>query len=263
MARLTYFMKNITKKIDKKLRHYSRIPKIWTQYQLSDKQDGSERYVFHHLPKCAGTSAVDALTNWFMVLKDYPVGWSDENKSQVYQKFCDNSIDLDKLKPYQILVGHYHLEQSFLHQRYPNWKEKGYKVFTFFRDPLELRISLYHYEIRNNRFTDDEPLEKQLLQHKQNYVAGLMPCDDSNYMEVLQRYFFIGIVEKYQESFDWLSKLIGKPPIKLKTYNESTRKSLNLSDDLIAEFKEINQLDYKIYNYGKNFFENQKQIAKA
>ena len=256
-------MKSITKKIDKKLRHYSRIPKIWAQYQLSDEKQNSERYIFHHMPKCAGTSAVDALTNWFVVLKDYPLGWTHKDNPQVYQKFCDNPKNLDKLKPYQILVGHYHLDKSFLHQRYPDWEDKGYKVFTFLRDPLELRISLYHYEIRNNRISPDEPIEKQLLQHKRNYVAGLMPCDDSNYMEVLQRYFFIGIVEKYQESFDLLSKLIDKPAIELKTYNESARKSLSLSDDVIAEFKEINQLDYKIYNYGKSFYESKKQVANV
>lgn len=143
-------------------------------------------------------------------------------------------------------------------QRYPNWEDKGYKIFTFLRDPLELRISLYNYEIRNNRISAEEPLEKQLLQHKRNYVAGLLPCDDSNYLEFMQRYFFIGIVEKYQESFEELSRLIGKPIIQLKNYNQSKRKNIKLSAETISEFKEINQLDYKIYNYGKAFYEKTK-----
>ena len=247
-------MNNLAKKIDKKIRQYSRIPKIWTKYQLGQRNN-SERYIFHHMPKCAGTSAVDALTNWFVVLKDYPMGWGSEDSPKAYQKYCDNPKNLDRIKPYQILVGHYLAEPSFLHQRYPNWQDKGYQVFTFLRDPLEQRISLYYYEIRNNRISADEPLEKQLLQHKKNYIAGLLPCDDSNYLEVLQRYFFIGIVEKYQESFDELSRLMGKPPINLKAYNESKRKNLKLSAETISEFKEINQLDYKIYDYGKAFYE--------
>ena len=254
-------MKSIGKKIDKKLRHYSRMPKTWIKYQL-DQTNNSERYIFHHMPKCAGTSAVDALTNWFIVLKDYPVGWSIRDNPGAYQEYCNNPKNLDQIKPYQILVGHYLAEQSFLDQRYPNWEDKGYRVFTFLRDPLELRISLYYYEIRNNRISADEPLEKQLLQHKRNYIAGLLPCKDSNYLEVLERYFFIGIVEKYQESFDLLSKLVDKPPIELKTYNISPRKNLKLSDETISEFKEINQLDYKIYDYGKSFYEKKQKTGQ-
>lgn len=253
-------MNAIIKKIDKKLRHYARVPKIWLKYQV-DRNTNSERYIFHHIPKCGGTSAVDVLTNWFVVLKDYPVGWSIEDNPHIYQKFCDNPKDLDKLKPYQILVGHYHREQSFLHQRYPDWKDRGYRVFTFLREPLELQISLYHYEIRNHRILNNEPIEKRLLL-RNNYVASLMPCDDSNYLQMFERYFFIGIMEKYQESFDRLSKLLGKAPVKLKKYNESSRKNISLSDEFISEFKELNQLDYKIYNYGKSFYENQLYIRK-
>lgn len=253
-------MSDLTKKIDKKLRQYSRIPGIWAEYQLG-QSNNNKRYIFHHMPKCAGTSAVDALTKYFVVLKDYPVGWSRVDNPNAYQEYCNNPKNLDKIKPYQILVGHYLAEQSFFHQRYPNWQEKGYQVFTFLRDPLELRTSLYYYEIRNNRISADEPLENQLLQHKKNYMAGLLPCDDSNYLEVLKRYFFIGIVEKYQESFDKLSELIDKPPITLKTYNQSKRKNTKLSAETISEFKEINQLDYKIYNYGKAFYEKTKTTA--
>jgi len=202
---------NLAKKIDKKLRQYSRIPRIWTQYQLGQKNNTKrKRYIFHHMPKCAGTSAVDALTRYFVILKDYHVGWSSIDKPNVYQKYCANPKNLDKIEPYQILVGHYLTEKSFFHQRYPNWEEKEYQVFTFFRDPLEQRISLYYYEMRNNRFSDSEPIEKHLLQNHKNYIARILPCDDSNYMEVLKRYFFIGIVEEYQESFDKLSQLIGK-----------------------------------------------------
>ena len=127
-------------------------------------------------------------------------------------------------------------------------------MFTFLRHPLELHISLYYFDIRKQRISADTPMEQRLLL-RQNFISRLIRCDESNYQEVLQRYFFIGIVEKYQESFDQLILIIGQPSIKLKIYNETQRQQYNLSRDFIAEFKARNSLDYKIYNYSKNLFE--------
>ena len=250
-----WFMNSISKKINKKIRHYWRVPKTILQYNL-DSQDASERYIFHHIPKCGGTSAVDALTNWFVVLKDYPLGWSAQDDPVIYQQFCDRPKNLDRLKPYQLLVGHYHSAGSYIDRRYPNWQKKGYHLFTFLRDPLELQISLYYFDIRNHRISADTPIEQRLLM-RQNFIANIMRCHESNYISVLKQYSFIGIMEKYQESFDRLSQLMGKPPVKLKIYNESPRQQYSLSDDFIAEFKAHNQLDYKIYNHCKNYFNRQ------
>ena len=101
----------------------------------------------------------------------------------------------------------------------------------------------------------NESLEKRLLLRK-NYMAERIPCDHSNYSKILERYFFIGLVERYQESFDKLGDLIGKPRVKLKVFNKILRPKIQLSDEFISEFKELNHLDYQIYDYGKKFYEN-------
>lgn len=237
----------IVKKIVKKIRHTSRASQIYLR-QLN-KIDKPERYIFHHIPKCAGTSGVDALTNWFVVIKDYPKTWSNLD----CQKFCNHPKNLNKLKHYHLLVGHYKLDCSFLNLRYPNaLKEPNYRIFTFLRDPLEQRISLYYWEIsRDKDIYNHQPLEKVLLMNP-NYIAKTIPCDSSNYQSVLKRYFYIGFVEKYQQSFDCLAELIGKPRVNLKTYNKSSRSKIPVSSSFISEFKEINHLDYQVYNFAKN-----------
>ncbi len=251
---MTQIIKTTRKKIDKKIRHIVRRQKIWLKHLPQPEK--KFQYIFHHIPKCAGTSAVDALSNWFIVVKDYPPGWSDRNNSKVYEKFCSSPKKINKLKDYHLLAGHYHVKNSFLHQRYPIFLEdRHYRIFTFLREPLELQISLYYYEIRNKIIPSDESLEKRLLLRK-NYIAAIIPCDEFNYKEKLDYYFFIGLVEKYQESFDKLAELLDKPKLKLKTYNESLRTKRKLSQNFISQFKELNQLDYQVYNYAKKKYEN-------
>lgn len=189
----------IDKKITKKAKHILRASKIWWMqfYQPEEPY----RYIFHHLPKCGGTSGVDALTNWFICIKDYPSPWGDIDKPQAYQRFCQNPKNLQKLHQNQILVGHYHLPGSFIFERYPQClQEDRYRLITFLRDPLQVQLSLHYYEIRCQRIDPQMSLEKNLLA-RSNYLASVIHCDRSNYQEILNCYFFIGLVEEFQESF--------------------------------------------------------------
>lgn len=236
-------------KVDKKLRHLVRRPLIIAKHAMAN-QSGAERFIFHHIPKCAGTSAVDALTNWFVVVKDYPPPWAESSDPEGYKAFCDRPIDLQKLKPYQILVGHFHVDQSYLQQRYPDWKSHGFKLFTFVRNPLELQISQYKYEIKMKRMSASENLEHRLML-RPNWIAERFPCTESNYQQVLDRYAFVATVDNYQKAFDRLANLVGKPPIHLKNYNSTEKRQFKLSDSFISEFKDRHALDYKIYEYAR------------
>lgn len=240
---------DFAQKADKKLRHLIRRPKTWAQYCL-DSEKPTERYIFHHIPKCAGTSAVDALTNWFIVLKDYAPGWSESSDLPAYKAYCDNPLDLAKIKPYQILVGHFHVDQSYLHQRYPEWQAQGFKLITFLRDPLALQISQYKYEIKMKRVSADEILEHRLML-RPNWIAERFPVTELNYQKVLDQYAFVGTMDNYQAAFNRLASMIGKPPVDLKSYNTTKKRSFNLSEEFISEFKDANSLDYKLYEYAQ------------
>lgn len=241
------------KKITKKARHLLRASRIWLMN--INQSENSEAYIFHHIPKCGGTSAVDALSQWFIYIKDYPPPWGDVENPQAYQRFCQSPKNLANLRHFHILCGHYHLPGSFLFERYPEClQDKRYRLITFLRHPLEIQLSLHYYELRKKRIDDCESLEKRLLLRK-NYLASVIPCDESNYQEVLNRYYFIGLVEEFQQSFNRLADLLNKPRVDLDILNQSSRKKYNLSPDLLAEFEEANRLDYQIYNYGKMLYE--------
>ena len=238
--------------VKKKIRHFTNSASIL--YKHIGQEDSGHRYVFHHLPKCGGTSAFDALSEWFICIKDYPPPWSDLDNPGGYKKFCDLPKNLGALRDYHMLCGHYHLEGSFLYERYPGiMDDERYRLITFLRHPLEIQLSLYYYEQANGRFDSSVSVEERLLL-RSDYLASILPCDKTNFHKVLDRYFFIGAVETYQQSFDALAEMLEKPMVSLGLLNRSSRDGKKLSREFLSEFEEKNSLDYQIYNYAVGRF---------
>lgn len=200
------------------------------------------RYIFHHLPKCGGTSVRHALENWFHPIKDYrPAG----NDAAVLKEYFRHPYDLDALRAEEVLCSHFEERGSHLHERYPAaLASPRFRIFTFVRDPLEVQLSLYFHEKRLG--AAQQPLEAHLLL-RPNYLAARLPCTLADYREKLRRYFFIGRLDRGQESFDRLAARLGKPPLKLPVKNRSKRESLALSPSFAEEFRGANELDYLLY----------------
>ncbi|UFS62266.1 sulfotransferase family protein [Sulfurimonas sp. HSL-3221] len=202
-------------------------------------------FIFHHLPKCGGTSVNAALRNWFIIIKDYREGWTD--------KYPEKK-NLENFRESYCLSGHFEVDNNFIHQRYPEvFTSDRYKVFTFVRDPLALQLSLYRYEKKYDQ-TYDVGIEEYLDNHT-NYFSNLFPATYENYQEIIDRYYFVGILEKSQLSLNILAQLLHKPPIKMKHKNTTAKTNTlanqyqGIDQKLIAKFKEKNKLDYLIYDY--------------
>jgi len=203
-------------------------------------------YVFHHIPKCAGTSMVSALRSWFSMVKDYMRYYHPEELSF----FIRRPVNIRKLRSRHCLSGHFALAETHLNTRYPAvWQNRDYKIFTFIRDPLEVKISLYYFEKKRGQ-REGISLTQHLLE-RENYIASILDCTIDNYKDVLDRYFFIGITEHLQSSLDKLADLLNKRKVKLPVLNLSQRDSQvsNLSPGTINRFKAANELDYRIYDY--------------
>lgn len=199
--------------------------------------------VFHHLPKCGGTSVLRLLSSWFSLVPDYRQGWTSG-----YQ----HRLNLDRLTPKHCLCGHFELEGHHLAQRYPGLLENsGFWVFSFIRDPLEVKMSLYRYETKNN-VTKPRTIEKHLSTRK-NYLAGVLGVGRDDFKNVLDKYAFIGVLEESALSVELLAWLLKKNkaglPWENKTSIDEKRSQDTLPDQMVQQFKEENDLDYAIYNY--------------
>lgn len=86
-----------------------------------------------------------------------------------------------------------------------------------------------------------------------NVLASCFCATANNYQSVLDRYFFIGLIERGQESIDVLAELLGKKKVEIPHMNVSTKReeaeSESISMGVRKEFYENNILDYKIYEY--------------
>lgn len=217
-----------------------------TKTRPSDSLKNRPAYFFHHLMKCGGTSLVYALHNWFNIIFDHfgaPNGiYSGINDYYKYK------LNTDNLVSDTCIVAHFQNDGVFLMQRYPEvlLKPNEYRAFLFVREPMGFMTSLYYY----GRKSIKGSLENYLKGHS-NYMANLIPCDINNYKEVIDSYFFVGIVERMQESFDKLADIVGKKRIKLPYVNKSEKDDQvsEMSPEFIEKFRQRNKLDYLIYNY--------------
>jgi hypothetical protein len=132
-------------------------------------------------------------------------------------------------------------------------------VFTFVRDPLQVQLSLFWYETINNQ-SKVKSIEEQ-LSTRQNYIANRFPATLENYKDVIDKYFFVGILEQSEASVATLALMMGKPYKQLPWINKS-RKSVcssagseEISQELKIKFREENVLDYLIYDYCVEKFE--------
>jgi hypothetical protein len=228
------YFDNLRKRANRFLR---KIPERWTSR--------NPIYVFHHIPKCGGTSVRQSLDNWLSIVKDYRKG-----ETRQYPE----KVDLSALRACHCLCGHFEIDGYYLHQRYPEiLASDRYRIITFVRDPLQIQLSLFKYEKLKGRAKTDSIVEH--LAYRPNYLANRFPAALHDYKKVIDRYFFIGILEEAQKSMDLLASMMGKRPISLPRLNQSrTDRDKDPSEEKISPkvetmFKEDNALDYLVYDY--------------
>lgn len=206
---------------------------------------GDYVYIFHHIPRCGGTSMREVFRKWFRCKIDYRPPWATGGRLERYRR---RPLALEKLKPGTMVCGHFEVDGVYIHQRYPQaLEDPRYRIITFLREPLSLRLSLLRYEIEQQRLVGDEPIER-LLFDRPNWLCERFPCTADDMDVILDRYYFIGMTEDREAAFDRLADQLGKPRVALPHHNRTRPVEFPINDEMRAQFRQVHHLDYRLYH---------------
>lgn len=224
---------------------------------------------FNHVPKCYGQSLRRYFAQFMATHTDYESAFGD------HEAYASLPYDTSTLAADDILMGHFVQVTMPLANRYPEvMTDPRFHRFSFLREPMQRQISQYYY---SNRPRANPPKRRSenyslnwLLSRASNPMASCFQVDESNYEDVLAKYFFLGVSERHEESMKVLVERIFRIysaapksagvrrvlkavehlrgrglPHENRTARD--REAEVIPDDVIATFKERNALDIKMY----------------
>jgi hypothetical protein len=202
------------------------------------------RYLFHHMPKAAGTSSRKVLRQWFSKLHpDYRPGWQKHD--------LQTPVDLKTVGPGELVLGHFELPVLRISRRYPEIYNGGdWRMFSIVREPLDMALSNYFFE--HHRRADDpafRPISLSASLRRTNKSAYCLHfnCNEKNWREVLNHYWFIGTMERLEESLGYIARELDRPMVDIPWENTTPRPMEPDVEDVRAYLR-LNELDYEIYN---------------
>ncbi|WP_340691626.1 hypothetical protein [Hyphomonas sp.] len=200
-------------------------------------------YLFHHIPKTAGTSVRVALSKMFQVHEDYHKNISREEM----ERYVKDRINLSELTERDILCGHWNIIGGRLWEKYPEIDDVPVRKIAFFRPPLDTALSGVRFNVRNGHISDQRANE--MLLKRVNYFATTLGCDSENYRQRIDSYWHVGLTSRVQDSMDFIADTISADRVKVARRNVTDPASVQFSDAAIAEFKERSKFDQEIYDY--------------
>jgi hypothetical protein len=217
------------------------------------------RYIFVHIPKTAGTSLLNAITEHFgahNVLPQYghrppPESWWKGAKDKAIGNIRQ------QVWPHRYVVGHIPVTQYMDEKSDGTYaKHSGYRYMTFMRNPFDRAVSHYYYwhqihEPQNPRWlkfhTEQWTLEEFLLKpdftnFHMRFTRGLD----------IEDFDFVGVVEEFSQSMKLLGRMFPEfQNVQVlqarKTKFKDTDSIAKLPQRVMDEFYRLHKEDYVAY----------------
>ena len=219
-------------------------------------------WVFHHIPKTAGSSLTRelnaSLPPYRNVFADhlFPEGG---NRHDALMESVEAFLKAD---------GKVHYRSASGHLRIPHLKRiqehfDNAHLFTFLREPADRLISDYRYaktpkhpvykEFAERFPTIEDYVENSGSQNKMwKYVApSSFDASEKSLERIFNRYAFIGTLETINEDWAFFTSLFGCPKMMTSRVNVTEKQKNNEVDSeasLRARIRELNQKDYLLYD---------------
>jgi hypothetical protein len=229
------------------------------------KYDPEKPILYTHIPKCAGTSVVRLLRNWFG--RYYHKLNQDETRDIVLPRVETQDDRGCWLKDVKCVHGHFDHGRGYgLPYFYPEVDQ----YFTILRDPFDLVVSMYFFakgrSARGQFWFRGQPVDLRVqFPNVESYVRTYpywlfnhLPQDITlaNYKEKLeQKFVYIGIFEHLQTSIDNLGLTLGKPQTQLPRFNVSTYDEV-VPESLREQFYHDYPLLHLVYEFALERFEH-------
>ena len=135
--------------------------------------------------------------------------------------------------------------------------------FTFLRDPVTRFLSqfYYHTEMMNINWTFDNFLDNGGYNNLMcRRICGQANADAA-INELVRRYYFVGLIENFDESMRHFRVLSNQLGYAFKDINmgaknvraNCNKNSISVSEDMLERVKTVNAEDSKLYNFVKKY----------
>jgi hypothetical protein len=207
-------------------------------------------YLFHHMPKCGGTSFKKFLKTVFNLHLDYHPGLRKTHPRE-FQEYQASPEDLNKFTTCDCLAGHYNLPGVRLWERYPELEDIPHKKFCILRDPLETAKSGVKFGIRVGwaDINMSKEIKRDLLLRRVRYFVDALGIEDESDAErVLDKYWFVAPLDKIDYAAHLIASEIGNDYVPIECLNTTPSMDDFFEEELLNEFSNQSTLDLYVYS---------------
>lgn len=223
--------------------------------------DPDQPVIFAHIPKCAGTSFIRLLRQWFGDEYYHPhVNESEQGTTLPKRALKDENGDwCDDIR---CIHAHFDHGRGYgLPYHFPEVTQ----YFSFIRDPFDIVVSMYFfakgksakgeflYDGRQVDIREQYPSIEHYVKEPPTWLYNHFPQDITleNYREqVPERFIYLGLFDEMDVSIRELGKILNKPNVELPKKNQSHYDE-DVPERLRLEFYEEHPLLVGIYEIAK------------